>query len=75
MKDYAAFEKQEGVCYIPESEDSVYYYSDLMSICGNNTVLVNNMFDQLDCQHPETLFEEWLMEGEIDEFGNILNQE
>ena len=74
MKDYKAFEQQSGTCYIPEAEDVEYTYSDLLDMCHNNSALASNMFDLLEWQHPETLFDEWVREGEIDENGNFLNQ-
>lgn len=73
MKDYEAFEKQTGVCYIPETSDREYTYEDLLEISGNNVILTNRLFDLLEWQHPETLIDEWISEEEIDENFNILN--
>lgn len=72
FKDTAAFEKKEGVCYIPESGDDEYTYQDFLEIGMGNEKLAAVLFSLVDWQSPETVFDELLREGEIDENGNIL---
>lgn len=64
-KDYEAFEKKEGICYIPEhgvneqDEIEVYYtYNCLKEIVlsyGYEEDILTGIFDILDWQNPETL--------------------
>lgn len=72
LKDTKAFEQRSGVCYIPESCEEVYCYNDYIQIARGNPKLARILFDLSDWQHPETIFEELLMEEEIDCKGNVL---
>lgn len=74
-KNKDAFENQEGVCYVPENPDEDergYTYDDFLNIARGNEKLAEVIFDLCDWQHPETVFEDMKVEGEVDEDGNIL---
>jgi len=58
FKDYKAFESKKGVCYIPELTDHKYTYNDFMDIAKGNEELAKTLFDLVDWQHPETLYNE-----------------
>ena len=75
-KDEAAFEKGEGICYVPEygldpdaatvsggflvDECETYTYSDIVRACEGNEEAARQVFARLDWQHPETLYRESL---------------
>ena len=76
MKELNLFlSKSKEVCYIPEAEDSEYTWFDFVHIAKGNEELARIIFDLCDWQHPETVFEELFMEGEIDGEGNIIKQD
>jgi hypothetical protein len=75
MKYRDAFDKRTGICYIPEAADAAYSYYGILAIAKNNEALALIIFDLCEWQHPETIFDELLREGEIDEKGNILDKE
>lgn len=71
-KDREAFDKKEGICYIPEfshdleewEEETIhngttYTYQDFLYICDWNHDQAQELFDFVDRQHPETLRNEW----------------
>lgn len=72
FKDTAAFKKKEGVCYIPESGKDKYTYQDFLDISMGNEKLAAVLFSLVNWQSPESVFDELLREGDIDENGNIL---
>lgn len=65
FKDYKAFESKKGICYVPELTDHKYTYNDFLEIAKNNKELARTLFDLVDWQHPETLYNELLIEEEI----------
>jgi len=65
FKDYKAFESKKGICYVPELTDHKYTYNDFLEIAKNNKELAQMLFDFVDWQHPETLYNELLIEEEI----------
>jgi hypothetical protein len=72
-KDYNAFEeKAKSVCYIPELFDTQYRYDDFMRVAKGNEKLAEVLFDWVDWQSPETLFEDLVKDEEIDDEGNLL---
>jgi hypothetical protein len=72
-KDTKAFrEKLEKVCYIPELSDYPYTYSDFLNIGKGNVKLTEMLFEMVDWQSPETLFNDLVDSGEIDENGKFL---
>lgn len=72
MKDDRAFERKKGICYIPESSDAAYTYFDIAAITGDNHETTERVFQLCEWQHPETVFEEGVREGEWTERGEIL---
>jgi len=72
-KDSEAFDRQEGVCYIPEAEFEDegqpdggldlnsrpgYTYQDFLDVCYGNKKLAHDVFDLVDWQCPETVVDE-----------------
>jgi hypothetical protein len=49
-----------------------YTDKDFVRIAKGNKKLAKIIFDLCEWQHPETVFEELLREGEINEKGEIL---
>jgi len=71
--DYDAFtNKTDEVCYIPELFDTKYTYADFMTIAKGNANLAWYLFTTVDWQSPETLFNDLLIDEEIDEGGNFI---
>ncbi len=67
FKDEEAYETSlDQVCYIPELTDNVYTHQDFLSIMDGQEELARDLFDRVDWQHPETLFEEDCANGEYD---------
>ncbi len=66
FKDEEAYENdKDKVCYVPELSDEAYTGKDFLDIAGEQD-LADELFDQVDWQHPETLWEEWWNYGELD---------
>ena len=73
--DYDAFaNKTDEVCYIPELFDTRYTYADFMRIAKGNEKLAWYLFTTVDWQCPETLFNDMLIDEEIDEEGKFMYQ-
>jgi len=71
--NYDAFiNKTNEVCYIPELYDTQYAYVDFMRIAKGNEELAWYLFTTVDWQSPETLFNDLLIDDEIDEEGNFI---
>lgn len=67
FKDYEAYESDlEKPCYIPELFDSVYTHRDFLNICNNQEEIARELFDSVNWQSPETLFNEWDDQCELD---------
>ena len=72
-KNFSAFVNQTSeACYIPELSDIQYTYSDFLKIAKGNKILAEIIFEIVDWQHPEALFDELMNSGEIDENGKFL---
>jgi len=65
FKDYKAFKNRKGTCYVPELTDNKYTYNDFLEIAKDNRELAQTLFDLVDWQHPETLYNDLLIEKEI----------
>ena len=67
FKDEEAYyeSSDDKVCYVPELSDEVYTKQSFLDIAGEQD-LADELFDEVDWQYPETLFEEWWDTGEID---------
>ena len=72
MKDEQAFKDKHGICYIPEASDQAYTYFDIAAITCNNHETTERVFQLCEWQHPDTIFEEGVREGEWNERGEIL---
>jgi len=71
--DYDAFvNKTDEVCYIPELFDTRYTYVDFIKIAKSNEKLAWYLFTTVDWQSPETLFNDLVLDDEIDENGNFI---
>jgi hypothetical protein len=67
FKDEEAFANSlNSVCYIPELSDTTYTHQSFLDIMDSQEELAYDLFDQIDWQHPETLFEEDCNNGEYD---------
>ena len=66
FKDEDAFlNHPEKVCYIPELSDATYTRNSIVDMLGGDEELAQEMFEELDWQHPESLLEDWQINGEI----------
>lgn len=71
--NFTVFENQtDEVCYIPELSDTHYTYSDFLRIAKGNKQLAKMIFEMVDWQSPEMVFNELLGNEEIDENGKFL---
>jgi hypothetical protein len=72
-KDVDAFNNKTGeVCYIPELSDDHYSYADFIKISKENKIVLEYLFDTVDWQSPETLFNDLVLSDEIDQDGHSL---
>lgn len=64
-KDEEAYkEYPERVCYIAELSDGKYTRKDFLDLCGGNEKMADELFNNCDWQHPESLIEDWVTNGE-----------
>jgi hypothetical protein len=71
-KDCEAFyNKTDKVCYIPELWDDHYTYTDFLRISKGNKALLEYLFETVDWQRPEVLFDELICRDIIDEDGEF----
>lgn len=61
---YAFLNNPEEVCYIPELSDAKYTRNDFLRICNGQVSFAEELFDQVDWQHPETVYEDFFINGE-----------
>lgn len=57
-KNWDSFNDKRGVCYVPETSDTLYTYQDFLDIAGNEEQ-AKELFSCVDWQHPEVLMEDW----------------
>ena len=70
FKDEEAYkEHPEQVCYVPELSDSIYTRQDFLNLCDGNVEMADELFDNCDWQHPESLIEDWVVNGEWEKCG------
>lgn len=75
FKDEIAFEYfNDRVCYVAELEGNDEFddyvgssYSDFLEICEGDTKLALDLFEEVDWQHPSTLYNDWDLHGRFDE--------
>ena len=65
VKDEEAFKNRpDDVCYIPELSDSLYTRKCFVELCDSNEEMAEELFECCDWQHPESLMEDWIVNGE-----------
>lgn len=65
FKDEEAYKKHpDRVCYVPELSDSTYTRQEFLNLCDGNEEMADELFDNCDWQHPESLIEDWVVNGE-----------
>lgn len=65
FKDEEAYKNHpDRVCYVPELSDSTYTREDFLNLCDGNVEMADELFDNCDWQHPESLLEDWIVNGE-----------
>lgn len=65
FKDWGAYQNRpEAPCYVPELSDTVYSRNDFLRICNGQEDLAEQLFEGCDWQHPESLFEDWVVNDE-----------
>ena len=66
FKDEDAYKnRKDETCYVPELSDNQYSANDILGICGGRQDLADEMFAELDWQHPESLLEDWMVNDEL----------
>lgn len=66
FKDEDAFlNHPDKVCYIPELSDTTYTRNSIVEMLNGDEELAQEMFYELDWQHPESLLEDWIRCDEI----------
>lgn len=63
LKNYLRY--KDRPCYIPELHDEPYTRQDFLDICNNQKEIADILFDMVDWQSPETLFDELCEHNEI----------
>ena len=56
--------RPQAPCYVPELSDSVYTAEDFLHICNDQKEFADELFEEVDWQHPETLMEDWMRNEE-----------
>lgn len=65
FKDEDAYKNRKNApCYVPEMSDTVYTGKDFLRMCNGQQDFADELFGAVDWQHPETLLDEWLRDGE-----------
>lgn len=65
FKDWDAYQKRPNdPCYVPEMSDTVYTREDFLHLCNEQEEFADELFGGCDWQHPESLFEDWEVNGE-----------
>lgn len=65
FKDWEAFEKGEGPCYVPELSDSVYTKQNFLDMCNGQEDVDKYIFEAVDWQSPGTYLDEALRNEEL----------
>lgn len=79
VKDEDAFlHHPDKVCYVPENSGAAYTRNDFLSLCNGQEEFAQQLFDSVNWQHPETLFDDCFRENEwgwCDNCQKIYNME
>ncbi|MDO4305952.1 MAG: hypothetical protein Q4C77_03895 [Eubacteriales bacterium] len=65
FKDENAYRNRRNEpCYVPELSDSVYCGQDFLNMCHGQQEFADELFEEVDWQHPETLMQDWFVNNE-----------
>jgi len=64
-KNYYEPEKWYLPAYVSELSDEVWTRFKIMWLCDFNEEIADMLFEHVDWQSPDTLFDEWMREGEL----------
>lgn len=56
--------RPDEVCYVPELTDEAYTAKDFLDMCCGQKEFADELFGSCDWQHPESLQEDWVRNGE-----------
>lgn len=62
--------RPDAPCHVPELTDTVYTAEDFLRLCKGQKTFADQLFEEVDWQHPETLLEEQIQNGEWTECPN-----
>jgi hypothetical protein len=66
FKDEEAYKNyKDRPCYIPELSNAVYTGNDFLELCKDQEEFADELFYEVDWQHPETLMNDWLSNEEL----------
>lgn len=65
FKDEDAYRNRKNEpCYAPETSDAVYTGQDFLDMCHGQQDFADELFEEVDWQHPETLMQDWMVNNE-----------
>ena len=64
------FEEPNKVIYTTECGEDDFSTTDIVEICRGNVELAHGVASLCDWRHPETIIDEMLREGDIEEDGD-----
>lgn len=65
FKDEEAYRcRPDAVCYVPELSDATYTAKDFLELCNGQQEFADELFDEVDWQHPESLLEDLMVNSE-----------
>lgn len=77
FKDEDAYRNhKDQPCYAPETSDAVYTGNDFLEMCNCQEEFADELFEEVDWQHPETLMEDWFVNNEwvrCEKCGRLIN--
>lgn len=77
FKDWDAYlNRPDDPCYVAELSDAVYTANSFLEICNGQKEFADELFEEVDWQHPETLKEDWLRAEEwveCERCGSLVN--
>lgn len=74
FKNY--LEKPDDPCYVPELSDSIYTANTILELCRGQKPFADQLFGNLDWQHPESEFDDMILNGEwvvCEKCGKLVN--
>ena len=77
FKDEEAYRNhKDKPCYVPELLDEIYTGNDFLDLCKGQEDFADELFEEVDWQCPESLIEDWVINGEwveCKECGKLFN--